>query len=155
MYIFKCNNHIYIYNQSKVKWMNLNWGEILKIFAKKWDFFRNEPTPSFSETPAFKTKLSWNPPKGEPCLEVYLRQVEKELFELEDPHLGYSNFTRKEWTAIRSLVDDRSIIIKKVYKGSCVVFGTEITIYLRKKNKWRIKIYTRTLTLVIEFYGIR
>ena len=80
MYIFKCNNHISIYNQSKVKWMNLNWGEILKIFAKKWDFFRNEPTPSFSETPAFKTKLSWNPPKGEPCLEVYLRQVEKELF---------------------------------------------------------------------------
>ena len=27
-------------------------------------FFRNEPTRSFSETPAFKTKLPWNPPKG-------------------------------------------------------------------------------------------
>ena len=50
------------------------------MFAKKWDFFCDEPTPFFSKIPAFKTKLSWNPPKGEPCLEVYLRQVEKELF---------------------------------------------------------------------------
>ena len=86
----------------------------------KW-FFRNEPTPSFSETPAFKTKSSWNPPKGHPCLEVYLSQEEKELFELAVSHLGYSNFTKEEWTAIRSLADDRSIIIKKVDKGSCVV----------------------------------
>ena len=86
----------------------------------KW-FFRNEPTPSFSETPAFKTKSSWNPPKGHPCLEVYLSQVEKELFELAVSHLGYSNFTKEEWTAIRSLADGRSIIIKKADKGSCVV----------------------------------
>ena len=50
--------------------MRLNW------------VFRNEPTPSFSDTPAFKTKSSGNPPKGHPCMEVYLSQVEKELFEL-------------------------------------------------------------------------
>ena len=86
----------------------------------KW-FFRNEPTPSFSETPAFKTKSSWNPPKGHPYLEVYLSQVERELFELAISYLGYSNFTKEEWTVIRSLADDRSIIIKKVDKGSCVV----------------------------------
>ena len=42
----------------------------------KW-FFRNEPTPSFSETPACKTKSSWNPPKGHSCLDLYLNQVEK------------------------------------------------------------------------------
>ena len=81
----------------------------------------NEPTPSFSETPTFKTKSSWKPPKGHPCLEVYLSQVEKELFELAVSHLGYSKFTKEEWTAIRSLADDRSIIIKKADKGSCVV----------------------------------
>ena len=83
----------------------------------KW-FFRNEPTPSFSETPAFKTKSSWNSPKVHPCLEVYLSQVEKELFELAVSYLDYSNFTKEEWTAIRSLADDRSIIIKKADKGS-------------------------------------
>ena len=69
----------------------------------KW-FFRNEPTSSFSDTPAFKTKSYWNPPKRHPCLEVYLSQVEKELFELAVSHLGYSNFTKEELTAIRSLV---------------------------------------------------
>ena len=58
--------------------------------------FRNEPTPSFSETPTFKTKSSWNPLKGHPCLEVYLSQVEKELFQLADSHLSYANFTKEE-----------------------------------------------------------
>ena len=72
-------------------------------------FFHNDPAPSFSETPAFKTKSSWNPPKGRSCLEVLLSQVEKELFELAASHLGYSNFTKEEWTTIRSLANDRSI----------------------------------------------
>ena len=74
-------------------------------------FFRNEPTLSFNETPAFKTKSSWNPPKGHPCLEVYLSEVEKELFELAVSNLGYSNFTKEEWTAIRTLADDRRTVV--------------------------------------------
>ena len=81
----------------------------------------NNLTPSFIETPAFKTKLSWNLHKGNPCVEVYSSQVRKELFELAIPHLCYSKLTKAEWTAMRSLADDR-IIIKKVDKGSCVVF---------------------------------
>ena len=35
--------------------------------------------------------------------------------------MGYSNFTKEEWAAIRSLADGRSIIIKKADKSSCVV----------------------------------
>ena len=58
-------------------------------------FFRNESTPFFSETPAFKTKWSWNPPKEHPCLEVYLSQEEKKLFELAVSHFGYSNFIKR------------------------------------------------------------
>ena len=81
----------------------------MKIFVRqmrlKWSL-RNEPTPSVSETPAFITKSSWNPPKGHPCLEIYLSQVEKELFKLAVSRLGYSNFTKEEWIAIRSLADD-------------------------------------------------
>ena len=71
----------------------------------KW-FFRNELTPSFSKTPAFKTNLFWNPLKGHSCLEVYLSHVEKEPLELVVSHLGYSNFIREEWKAIRSLGDN-------------------------------------------------
>ena len=50
-----------------------------------------------------------------------MSQVEKEPFELAVSHLGYSNFTKEELTAIRSLADDRSIIIKITDKGSWVV----------------------------------
>ena len=54
-------------------------------------------------------------------IEVYLSQVEKELFELAVLHLGYSNFAKEEWTATRSLTDDRSVIISKADEGSCLV----------------------------------
>ena len=99
--------YIYIYNKKYDISTNLNWGGIFK-----W-FFCNEPTP-FSKTPAFKSESSSNPPKGHSCLELYLSLVEKELFELPVSHLGYSNFTKKEWTAIRSyLAHDCCIIIKR------------------------------------------
>ena len=54
----------------------------------KW-YFRNEPTPSFSERPSFPPKSSWKPPKGNPSLELFLSQVEKELFEICKSNLGY------------------------------------------------------------------
>ena len=36
-------------------------------------------------------------------------------------YLGYSNFTSEEWKALRSLADDKQIVIKKTDKGYCVV----------------------------------
>ena len=35
--------------------------------------------------------------------------------------MRYSNLSQKEWRAVRSLADDRSIVTKKADKGSCVV----------------------------------
>ena len=35
--------------------------------------------------------------------------------------LGYSNFSKEEWQAMRALANDRSIVIKKADKGLCVV----------------------------------
>ena len=59
-------------------------------------FLHDGPIPSFSKTPDFITKSSWNPSKGHPCLEVYLSQAEKELFEFSASHLCYSNFTKED-----------------------------------------------------------
>ena len=56
--------------------------------------------------------------KGHACLEVFLSQVEKEIFEILSSDL---NMSREEWQAVRSLANDRSIVIKKADKGSCVV----------------------------------
>ena len=56
-----------------------------------------------------------------PNLEVFLSEVEKELFSCTSKKLGYSNLSTEEWKAMRSLADDRSIVIKKADKGSSVV----------------------------------
>ena len=73
--------------------------------------FRNEPSDNFSERPAFSPKSSWKPPLGHPNLEVFLSQVEKELFEITKEPTRYSNLSQEDWRAIRTLADDRSIVI--------------------------------------------
>ena len=43
------------------------------------------------------------------------------MFEVCKTNLTYSNFSNEEWQCIRWLASDRSIVIKKVDQGSCVV----------------------------------
>ena len=47
----------------------------------KWHF-RNKPSDNFSETPSFSPKSSRKPLLGHSNLEVFLGQVENELFEI-------------------------------------------------------------------------
>ena len=94
--------------------------EFCRTMRLKWHF-RNEPTPCSKETPAFARKSTWKPPKGHPNLEVFLSPIEKELFELAETSLGYSNFSEERWQAVRALANDRGIVIKKADQGSCVV----------------------------------
>ena len=42
---------------------------------------------------------------GHPNLEVFLSQIEHELFWIPDKSLTCSNLTKEEWEAIRSLTD--------------------------------------------------
>ena len=62
-----------------------------------------------------------NPPKGHLAIEMFLNKVENELFKTTHKELGYSNFISEEWKAMRSLVDNKQIIIKKADKDSCAV----------------------------------
>ena len=88
----------------------------------KWNF-RNEPSDNFSEAPAFRPKSNWKPLPGHPGLEFFLNQLEKEIFcnLLTDSSPSNSNMSSEEWKALKGLADDRSIVIKKADKGSCVV----------------------------------
>ena len=54
-------------------------------------------------------------------MEVFLSRVEEELFTVIERRVKHSNLSQEEWKAIRSLADDRNIVIKKPDKGSCVV----------------------------------
>ena len=60
--------------QSKIKQkqreLRRDFGNCCRQMRLKW-FFRDERKPSFSETINFKTKISWNLPKGHPYIVVY------------------------------------------------------------------------------------
>ena len=94
--------------------------EFLRRMRTNWDF-RNEPTPFFSESPSFRSKSTWKPPLGHLNVEVFLSQLEKDIFTRSEKPLRYSNLSKEEWQALRSLAKDRNIVIKKADKGSCVV----------------------------------
>ena len=85
----------------------------------KW-YFQNDPIHDFSEKPSFTPKSSWKPPKGQPNLEVFLSDLEKQISRIVDSKLGYSNFSKEESQAMWALADNRSIVIKKADKGSTV-----------------------------------
>ena len=87
----------------------------------KWHF-RNEITEDFSTIPIFPPKSNWTPPVGYPNLEMFLSELEKELFEDDNfSHFHRRNFSWEEWKALRDLVENKSIVIKSAYKGSYVV----------------------------------
>ena len=100
--------------------MRNDFNEFCRRIRLTW-YFRNEDTPNFSEVPAFRPKSSWNSPKGHPNLEVFLSEVEKELLTVVNSKLGHSNLSKEEWKTMQTLADDRTIVIKKTDKVSCVV----------------------------------
>ena len=65
--------------------------------------------------------LLWVIHMGHPNIEVFLSQLEKEIFTLSQKPLRYSNLSQAEWQIVRSLANDRNTVIKKADKGSCVV----------------------------------
>ena len=86
----------------------------------KWHF-QNELSEYFSKKPVFSPKSNWKPSENHPNLEVFLSQIENKLFKAVETPLGYSNLSKEEWEAVRTLADDRNIVIEKPDKGSCVV----------------------------------
>ena len=97
-------------------------------------------------------KFRWQPPQGHPCLEVFISQVENELFELRKGDIKYSNLSREDWNAIRSLADDRNIIIKKAYKGLCILIwgGNDYLTEVEKQGSDK-KVYEE-VSIVKTFY---
>ena len=70
----------------------------------------------------FTPKSSWKPPTYHPNLEVFLSELEKQIFKIVDLKLGYSNISKQDWQATRFLAVNRSIVIKKAEKWSIFVF---------------------------------
>ena len=96
-----------------------DFGEFRRRVRIKWHF-RNELTFDFSEKPAFHIAPSWNPPKADPYLEIFLSRVKEELFTVIERPVTHFNLSQEEWKAIKSLADvvicDRNDYIVEVEK---------------------------------------
>ena len=90
----------------------------------------------------FSSKSTWTPRNGHPNLEVYLSQIENEGFKISKEQLGYSNLRKLEWEVIRSLVGERSILIKKAVKGSCVIVWDKLDYLMEAEKQLKdLKVY--------------
>ena len=60
-------------------------------------YFRDEPTPFFSERLSFSLSPSifLSPPVGNPILEVLLSQIEHEFFRIPEQSFTYSSLTKE------------------------------------------------------------
>ena len=68
-----------------------------------------------------KLKSTWNPPKGSPALELFLNKVKEDIFSVLPRRPKKFNLNREEYLTMRSLQNDRSVIIEPAGKGSAVV----------------------------------
>ena len=62
----------------------------------KW-FFRNERQENVSETSEFKSKSTWNLPKGAPALELFLSQTEKDILSILPGKATNCNLSKEEY----------------------------------------------------------
>ena len=84
-------------------------------------YFRNESQYITSEVSTFKLKTKRNPPKDSSDLELFLNKVKEDIFLVLSGHPKNFNFNREEYLPMRSLQNDRSVLIKPADKGSAVV----------------------------------
>ena len=77
----------------------------------KWHF-RNKLSANSCETPTFRPKSIWKPPKGYASLELFWSRLEKELFSDDTSESTKSNLSAEEWKALKGLAADKTIVIK-------------------------------------------
>ena len=65
---------------------------------------------------------------------MFLRKVEEDLFKTTETPTRYSDLSSDEWKAIRSLADDRSIVIKRANHVSAVVVWDRVD-YIKEAQK--------------------
>ena len=81
-----------------------------------------------------------------------MKYIYSELFKETSDCLRYSNLSQEEWQAVRSLADERSIVIKKADKGSCVVVWDRFDYVKRQKNNLRMIRFMMKLFIIRMFF---
>ena len=84
-------------------------------------YYLDQPTPSFSETPAFRPPSNWTPLIRDTQLKLYLSEIEDELLKINEDGKKYPNLSKKECSALQDLMNDKNVIINPANKGNVIV----------------------------------
>ena len=103
------------------KWQSKKDLEKLRRDIRLKIHYLDEPSPAFSETPAFKVPPSWTPLIRDTQLEMYLSELEEEILKIDEAGKNYPNLTKAEREALQDLMYDKNIVIKPADKGSAIV----------------------------------
>ena len=107
--------------------LQIDFDDFAKKMRCKW-YFRNESQDITSELSICKLKSTWNPLKDSPALGLFLSKVKGDIFSVLPRYPKKFNLNREEYLTMRSLQNDRSVIIKPADKGSAVaVWDRRIT----------------------------
>ena len=81
------------------------------------------PVKTFLKHLHFGKKSTWQAPKDSwsPFVEVFLSQLWDDISKIEAQGSNYPNLTKSERAALKTLSEDKSIVIKPADKGSAVV----------------------------------
>ena len=75
----------------------------------KWQF-RTVTIEDLSTTPEFCPKSNWTHSLGHPKLDIFVRELGKELFENSNfRHFHQRNFSREEWKFLRDLAEESTV----------------------------------------------
>ena len=104
-----------------------NLREDLNSFVRRLriaHFFRNDSRPPTAKHP-FKPKSTWIPPRASNSkLEEYITAITEDCPQVRSLK---SNLSEKEHLALQRVSRDKSLIIKKADKGSCIVVQDRTT----------------------------
>ena len=92
------------------------FGRRLKL---KYYFDKVDKSIDSNKNRRFKDKSKWVPKVNEPMLDLFLKNVELELFSIKESGHNYSNLSYLKRRALRNLKEPSDI--KKANKGSAVV----------------------------------
>ena len=80
-----------------------DFGEFNRKMRCKW-YFRDDSLRNFSE--AFLPKPNWKQPPGHPCVELFVRKLDIQLFFFLPGKSQAYNRAKEQWLAVQSLAKD-------------------------------------------------
>ena len=111
-------------NKSAIEWDLKEFGRKIKC---KYHFLSNPKEQERHKFERFKEKWSWCPVVEDLSVNLYLKSLEEQVIAIEGEEKNYSNLSKEEQLALKTLKNSSDIVIKEADKGGAIViWGREL-----------------------------